>query len=80
MRTVGMFKTKTHLPELIKEVSSGEELCITNRGKVVAFIIPPSKYYSQKFDSLFKDLMALKKQVPIGTVNDVTELKKLGRK
>lgn len=33
MRIVGMFKTKTHLPELIKEVESGEELCITNRGK-----------------------------------------------
>ena len=34
MRTVGMFKTKTHLPELIKEVESGEELnptiCLKN--------------------------------------------------
>ncbi|WPY01293.1 Type II toxin-antitoxin system Phd/YefM family antitoxin N-terminal domain protein [Candidatus Trichorickettsia mobilis] len=30
MKIVGMFKTKTHLPELIKEVEAGEELCITN--------------------------------------------------
>lgn len=46
-----MFKTKTHLPELIKEVEAGEELCITNRGKKVAFIIPVGKYYAQKIDS-----------------------------
>ena len=56
MRIVGMFKTKTHLPELIKEVESGEELCITNRGKKVAFIIPVRKYYAQKSNDLFKKL------------------------
>ena len=60
MRIVGMFKTKTHLPELIKEVESGEELCITNRGKKVAFIIPVKKYYAQKSNDLFKKLSVLK--------------------
>ena len=80
MRTVGMFKTKTHLPELIKEVESGEELCITNRGKKVAFIIPVGKYYAQKYDDLFKKFSALKKRTQICSAEDVFKLKNLGRK
>ena len=48
MRTVGMYKTKTHLTELIEEVEKGEELCITNRGREVAFVIPVDKYYNNK--------------------------------
>ena len=38
MRTIGIFKTKTYLPELIKEAEGVEELCITNRGKKSRFI------------------------------------------
>jgi len=80
MKTVGMFKTKTHLPELIKEVEAGEELCITNRGKEVAFIIPAAKYYSQKFDDIFKKFALLKKAKPLGPVDDIIQMKELGRK
>ncbi|WP_039457511.1 type II toxin-antitoxin system Phd/YefM family antitoxin [Candidatus Jidaibacter acanthamoebae] len=80
MRIVGMFKTKTHLPELIKEVEAGEELCITNRGKEVAFIIPVAKYYSQKTDDIFKKFTALKKRSPLGSKDDIIKMKDLGRK
>lgn len=75
-----MFKIKTHLPELIKEVEAGEELCITNRGKEVAFIIPVAKYYSQKFDDIFKKFMLLKKSKPLGSVDDIIKIKELGKK
>lgn len=80
MRIVGMFKTKNHLTELIKEVEEGEELCITNRGKEVAFVIPVAKYYSQRFDDLFKKLAELKKRSPLGSIDDVIKMKNLGRK
>lgn len=80
MKIVGMFKTKTHLPELIKEIEAGEELCITNRGKEVAFIIPAHKYYSQKFEDLFTKFALLKKQVPLGNTEDINEMKNIGRK
>jgi prevent-host-death family protein len=80
MRTVGMFKTKTHLPELIKDVAAGEELCITNRGKEVAFIIPVSKYYQNKFSNVFQELAELKKRVPLGDIDTILEMKNLGRK
>lgn len=80
MRTVGMFKTKTHFPELIKEVENGEELCITNRGKEVAFIIPVSKYYYRKFDDLFKKLDSIKKRAPIGDLEEIKRFRDLGKK
>ncbi|MDR0296982.1 MAG: type II toxin-antitoxin system prevent-host-death family antitoxin [Rickettsia sp.] len=75
-----MFKTKTHLPELIKEVEAGEELCITNRGKKVAFVIPVAKYYSQRFDDLFNKFAALKRRSPLGSIDDVIKMKNLGKK
>ena len=77
-----MFNTKMHLPKLIKEVESGEEICITNRGKKVAFIIPVDKYYSHQpaLSSLFNRLEALKKRAPIGSPEDIIELKNIGQK
>ena len=80
MRTVGMFKTKTHLPELIKEVEGGEELCITNRGKEVAFIIPVNKYYNNKFNKITQQFLELKKRCPLGSAESISEMKCEGRK
>ena len=80
MRSVGMFETKTHLTKLIKEVESGEELCITNRGKSVAFLVPVEKYYQAKFNNAFQKLNDLKKRVPLGDVEMIQELKTEGRK
>ena len=75
-----MFKTKTHLTDLIKQVEAGEELCITNRGKEVAFIIPVAKYYQDKSRNIFKELSELKKRAPLGDVEAIIEMKNYGRK
>ncbi len=80
MKIVGMFKTKTHLTDLIKQVESGEEICITNRGREVAFIIPVSKYYNDNSRNIFKELSELKKRTPLGDVEDILEMKNYGRK
>ncbi len=40
MQKVGMFKTKTHLPELIRQVQKGQQTCLTNRSQEVAIIVP----------------------------------------
>lgn len=80
MRTVGMFKTKTHLPELIKDVEKGEELCITNRGKEVAFIIPVEKYYRSKTKEIMQKFIELKSKAPLGNVLSILEMKNTGRK
>ncbi|ABE05326.1 prevent-host-death family protein [Rickettsia bellii] len=80
MKTIGMFKTKTHLPELIKDVEAGEELCITNRGRKVAVIIPIDKYYKKKYANIFQEFAELKKRAPLGSVDEILEMKNLGRK
>ncbi len=39
--TVGLFEAKTHLSELVHQVSTGgEDVVITRRGKAVARIVP----------------------------------------
>ena len=80
MRNVGIFHTKTHLNELIKEVQQGEELCITNRGKEVAFIVPVEKYYREKNEFSISSFIKLKKRAPLGNYIDILEMKSWGRK
>ena len=80
VRTVGMFKTKTHLPELIKDVQNGEELCITKSGKKVAFIIPVDKYYENKNNVTMEELLKFKKSYPLGSNDEIIEMKNMGKK
>jgi len=39
-KSVGVHEAKTHLSQLLEEVSAGEEITITNRGRRVAKIVP----------------------------------------
>ena len=41
MTEIGIHETKTHLSRLLKRVEKGESFSITNRGKVVAVMMPP---------------------------------------
>jgi len=41
-RTVGAFEAKTHFSRLLEQVKLGEEITITQRGKVVARLVPPA--------------------------------------
>lgn len=67
MITVGMFDAKTHLPEIIRKVQAGEEVCFTRYDEEVAFLIPVNKYYKNKNHELIQSLIALKKKAPIST-------------
>jgi prevent-host-death family protein len=40
MREVGTYEAKTHLPELLKAVETGETIVITRRGTPIARLIP----------------------------------------
>ena len=72
MTEIGVHEAKTHLSKLLKRVENGESFSITNRGKVVAVMIPPHDAYSQ--------LIELRTQFPIGTVHEVTDWKNEGRR
>ena len=41
MRQVGAFEAKNRLSELLRRVETGEEIAITNRGRIVARLVPP---------------------------------------
>ena len=40
MKTVGVYEAKTHLPQLLDEVSEGQSILITRHGKPVARLVP----------------------------------------
>ena len=41
--TVGVHEAKTHLSRLLEKVAAGEEVEITNRGRVVARLVGPAR-------------------------------------
>ncbi|HEX3885429.1 MAG TPA: type II toxin-antitoxin system prevent-host-death family antitoxin [Stellaceae bacterium] len=41
MTRIGAFEAKNRLSELLRRAESGEEIAITNRGRVVARLVPP---------------------------------------
>ena len=43
MTTVGTVEAKTHLTRLLERVARGERIIITNRGRPVAMLVPPSR-------------------------------------
>ena len=44
MATIGAYEAKTHLPELLKRVESGEHITIARHGTPVAVLIPVGDY------------------------------------
>ena len=80
MQRVGMFEAKTHLPDLIRQVRAGEEICLTNRDQEVAFIISVEQYYQRKNKNIFQEWASLKKSAPLGSVSDILSMRDEGRK
>lgn len=80
MLKIGMFDAKTHLPEIIRKVQAGEEICLTKHNEEVAFVIPVSKYYKNKNQALIQELINLKKKMPIGTNDEIISMRDEGRK
>jgi prevent-host-death family protein len=42
-KSVGVHQAKTHLSRLLEEVARGDEIEITNRGRVVARLVPAER-------------------------------------
>ena len=80
METIGMFSAKTHLTEIIKRVENGEEICLTNRHKPVAIIVPIDQYYYQKNKDILTQLHNLQNLSPMGGVEEIIEMRDEGRK
>lgn len=42
MHEIGAFEAKNRLSELLRRAEAGEEIAITNRGRIVARLVPPA--------------------------------------
>jgi prevent-host-death family protein len=42
-KSVGVHEAKTHLSRLLEDVAAGEEITITNRGRVVGRLVGPER-------------------------------------
>jgi prevent-host-death family protein len=47
MKSVGLRELKNRLSEFVREVRSGEDVLVTDRGEVVAELIPPGRRLDQ---------------------------------
>lgn len=79
MTEIGVHEAKTHLSRLLKRVENGESFSITNRGKVVAVMVPPCDIEQVKANDAYGQLIELRAKFPIGTVREVTDWKNEGR-
>ena len=80
MTEIGIHEAQTHFSKLLKRVEEGECFYITNRGKVVAVMMPPHDIAPDKANDAYRQLIALRTKFPIGTVSEVTDWKNRGRR
>ena len=79
MIEIGVHEAKTHLSRLLKRVENGESFSITNRGKIVAVMVPPCDVEQVKANDAYSQLIKLRAKFPIGTVREVMDWKNEGR-
>ncbi len=60
MRTIGAYEAKTHLPRLLDEVETGEEITITKHGRAVAVLVPVRAPRRREIDAAISGLRALR--------------------
>jgi prevent-host-death family protein len=79
MKSVGLRELKNRLSEFVREVRSGEAVLVTDRGEVVAELVPPGE--STRDSAIPPALAALVKsgEVTLGATNDGSAYPKLRR-
>jgi len=79
MKNVGIRELKNRLSEYIREVRSGEAVLVTDRGDVVAELVPPGQRSDER--GLPSELMALarKGQLTLGASNEAALYPNLSR-
>ena len=61
MKTVGAFEAKTHLNELLRQVSEGETIRITRRGVPIAKLVPADDGERRDVKQLVRDIREIRK-------------------
>lgn len=79
LTTVGAFEAKTHLAELLRRVSQGEEIQISRRGVLVARLVPPESHTMRDPRVLVREIRKLRKGITLGKLS-IKELINEGRR
>lgn len=79
MKNVGAYEAKTHLSELLDEVSKGARISITRKGVPVAVMVPPSTRGKGDVAESIRKLKEFRKGITLGGVS-IRELVDAGRR
>ena len=60
MTTMGFYKARTHLSELLNQVAKGKHILITRRGKLAAMISPPPQPGRQDVRQVVQEMLAFR--------------------
>jgi len=77
MKSVGLRELKNRLSEYIREVRSGDGVLVTDRGEVVAELIPPGQGIDERGIPSGLVALARRGQLTLGTSNDAALYPKL---
>jgi len=79
MKSVGAYQAKTHLSELLDEVSRGARISITRKGVPVAMMVPPSSRRKEDVSEAIRKFKEFRKGITLGGIS-VRELIDAGRR
>jgi prevent-host-death family protein len=76
---IGAYEAKTKLPALLRQVQAGKRFTITNRGKPVAELGPPSMQGKADAKAAIDAFQAFRKANPVRQKVNIKELIEEGR-
>ena len=77
MKSVGLRELKNRLSEYVREVRSGEGVLVTDRGQVVAELLPPGQGVDERGVPSGLVALAKKGQLTLGASNEAALYPKL---
>ena len=80
MESVGAYEAKTHLPQLLDRVASGEEIQITRNGRPVARLVPEPAEEASDIRSVIAQIREFRKGRKLGDDLSIRELIEEGRR
>lgn len=80
MVSIGAYKAKTHLSQLLAQVEKGERVSISRRGKVVALLLPAPSTKNESLVETIKKLKTLRMGITLGKKFSLKTLIKEGRR
>ena len=66
MRTVGAYEAKTHLSQLLEEVTRGERVAITKNGTQVALLVPVPSMQKPDAHEVIRQLREFRRGITLG--------------